>query len=75
MAQKTSADNLPPERLAYGVREAAKTIGICHVTMCERINEGLIKTFLCGRRRLISRSALLKYIEEQERIAEMPGEG
>jgi len=72
LAQNTPAHKLPPERFAYGVREAAKAIGICHVTLYERINEGLIKTFLCGRRRLVSRSAILEYIEQQERGADGP---
>ena len=54
------------EQLAYNLSEAAKIIGISKPTMSRMLKDGEIQHRRYGRRLLISRSALERWLEEAE---------
>lgn len=53
--------------ISMSIKEAAKALGISHVTMYKEISAGRLKTFMIGRRRLVSSDALRHYIEAREK--------
>jgi excisionase family DNA binding protein len=55
----------PPEgRMAFNVRETAFVLGVSPNTIWNMLGAGLIESFMLGKRRLISRSALEKFMSE-----------
>ena len=55
------------EKLAYGVEEATSALGISRSRIYELIASGDLKSYMEGRRRLISRRALNEYVDRKER--------
>lgn len=51
------------DRLAYTIPEAAQNIGIGRTTLYAEITAGNIETVTIGRRRLITRQALERYLQ------------
>lgn len=51
------------QRLAYGVNEAAAVLGVTPRSIYTYMNDGLIKSFKLGGRRLIRRTDLEQFIE------------
>src|SRR5262245_20572482 len=54
------------ERLAFGAAEAAEALGLDRSTIYKLIAAGQLRAFHAGRRLLISREALLRYIRARE---------
>lgn len=52
-----------PERLTYSVEEAAEVLGISRAFAYECVNRGEIPHLRIGRRILIHKSALHKFVE------------
>lgn len=50
------------ERLAFSPGEAAASIGCSRPHLYKQINEGKLRTITVGRRRLITRQALLEFL-------------
>jgi excisionase family DNA binding protein len=61
--------DVPADALAYSVDDGAERLGVGATTFEDLIASGQIKTFKVGRRRLVSRQALEKFIARQERAA------
>jgi excisionase family DNA binding protein len=57
----------PPERLTYSVEEAARLLGISRAFAYECIARGEIPHLRIGRRILVPRSALHKFVEGEGR--------
>jgi len=54
------------ERLAYRPHEAAQSLGVSRQHLYNEIRRGRLRTTMSGRRRLITRAALLEYLGETE---------
>lgn len=52
--------------VAYSIDDALKVLPVSRQTLYDLINQGALRSFKQGRRRLISRAALLNYIAERE---------
>ncbi len=52
------------DRLTYSVAEAARVQGISRSYCYELVQEGVLPSLQLGRRRLVPRSALERYVEE-----------
>jgi excisionase family DNA binding protein len=61
-----AAQTLPYDRLAYSPLETARMLGIGRTLLYELIDRGEIKSLRIGARRLISRSAIEKFLTERE---------
>jgi excisionase family DNA binding protein len=53
-------------RLALSPAEAAKALGVSHVTIYRLINGGELKSFTIGRRRLIGVDEIKAFIERKQ---------
>lgn len=65
----TRTRDVPADALAYTVDEAAERLAIGKTLFEDLISSGEIKTFKIGRRRLVSRTALEKYVAKKDREA------
>jgi excisionase family DNA binding protein len=54
------------DRISYSPAEAAAAVGVGRTTIYELISSGQLRSCNLGRRRLISRSALLELIDNLE---------
>ena len=61
-----------PDRLPYSIPEAAKVVGIGRTTGYELINAGAWATFRVGRKVLIARTTLEKWVEAQHAPTAVP---
>ncbi|THD03729.1 helix-turn-helix domain-containing protein [Rhodanobacter lindaniclasticus] len=57
----------PPQKLAYGITEAALLIGKSRSALYEAMTSGTIASYKDGRRRMISARALAEYVDRKER--------
>jgi len=65
-ASKISSPSLD-SRDAYSVRDArARLGGISNGKFYDLVNSGQLRTFLVGRRRLVSQQAIQNFIQERE---------
>ena len=53
------------QKLAYSVPEAAEQLGIGRGLLYELMNAGEVQYFHIGKRRLISRDALILYVQSK----------
>ena len=60
---------VPVDAVAYSLDEGAERIGVGKTTFEALVADGAIKTFKVGRRRLVSRAALERFVERMERAA------
>ena len=56
-------------QIAYSVEEGGRVLGLGRSKTYELVLAGEIKSFLVGRRRLVSREALLDWVRRQESTA------
>lgn len=49
--------------------DAAKLVGVSRSTLFNLLREGKLRSFKIGRRRLVSRHELERFVKEQERAA------
>lgn len=56
------------EKLTYSVAEAAAKIGICLTNTQKLVRAGKLKSLKVGRRYLISKTTILNFIEQSEKI-------
>lgn len=54
-----------PERVALSVEEAAEAAGLGRTLMFQLIGRGEIRSFKCGRRRLVPVDALREWVQRQ----------
>ena len=59
---------LPIERLAYSIAEGAAASGLCGRTLVNYINDGKLKVIRKGRRILILRSELLRFLNRDSPV-------
>ncbi len=52
------------DRLTYSVAEAARVLGISRSYCYELVQEGVLPSLQLGRRRLVPRTALQRYVDE-----------
>jgi excisionase family DNA binding protein len=57
------------ERLADGVDEAARRVGVGRTTMRKLVRDGVIPSFTIGRRRLVTREAQAVFVRSREQAA------
>lgn len=55
------------EKLSYTVDEATGATGLTRSRLYQAMQAGDLATFLCGRRRMVSRKALEAYVAKLER--------
>ena len=67
MTEKIRPERVLAAALAFSLEEGALVLGIGRSMMFDLAGSGEIKTFKCGRRRLVSRSALEAFVAKQER--------
>ncbi|MDA0988811.1 MAG: helix-turn-helix domain-containing protein [Chloroflexi bacterium] len=53
------------EKAAFSIREATVYLGINRATLYRLMNSGALESFHVGRRRLLARSALDRFIQQQ----------
>jgi len=53
---------------AYSVDDALKVLPVSRQTLYDLINQGDLRSFRQGRRRFISREAILNYIKDREAV-------
>lgn len=61
---------LDPPHLANSIERARKELGVSKQKLYDEINQGRLKSFTVGRRRLISTESLKEYIREREAESE-----
>lgn len=69
MSRPLLAREVPADALAYSVDEAAARLSVSKGTLENLIASGELKSFLVGRRRLVSRAALESFVQRKERAA------
>lgn len=57
----------PPEKLAFSIEEAMAGLDLSRQKLYNEINAGRLRTYRVGKRRLVSRQAILDYIAARER--------
>ncbi len=67
-------DNLSPDALAYTIPELAQALRVSVPYVYKLINAGELRSFARGRRRLVSRSAALEFIEQAEAETVLPAD-
>jgi excisionase family DNA binding protein len=60
------------EKLSYWIEEAYEVLGMTRSAMYEAIKSGDLQSYKEGRRRMISRRALVEFVAKREREAQ-PG--
>lgn len=55
----------PEAKMAYSIEESAAQIGVTRTMFYGLMRDGQIKTIKIGRRRLITRKELLRFLEEK----------
>ena len=55
------------DRLAYTVEQAVESTGLTRTRLYRAFADGSLKSFRCGRRRMISATALQGFIEALEK--------
>ena len=65
-AELTASDRIDKREpaLLLGVEDAARLIGVGRTTMFELIGQGHIQTVRLGRRRIVTRAGLERFVEE-----------
>lgn len=58
------------ERLAYGPEAAAEALGVSRSRIFAAISSGELRSYLDGKRRLISAKSLTDYVAKKEREAQ-----
>lgn len=69
MSRPTLVRGVPADALAFNLDEAAARISVSRGTLENLVATGQIKSFLVGRRRLVSRVALEAFVRKMERAA------
>ena len=59
------------DRIAYPIDEGFALVGVARTRGYRAIADGALKTFMLGRRRMVSRRALEDFIETAEASAEL----
>lgn len=54
------------DRLAYSINELPEVLPISRSLIFEEIRSGTLRSFTVGRRRLVSREAVLDFIQQRE---------
>lgn len=60
------------ERFAYPFEEGIELIGLGRTTAFEEAKEGRLRTYWIGRKRFITREALIAYVREREAEVSAP---
>ena len=55
------------EPLAFPIQHAAKLLNLSKAALYNRINSGELRSYKVGPKRMISRAALVDFIESRER--------
>jgi excisionase family DNA binding protein len=58
------------QKMAYGLEEAAAAIGVTRTRAYQLIQKGELRSYLDGRRRMISAKALQEYVTAKEKAAQ-----
>lgn len=53
-------------RIAYNIEQAMEALDLSRQSIYDEINEGRLRTFRVGRRRLVSAEALTDYVRDRE---------
>lgn len=65
----TTPENLPTDREGLSVREAAEFAGVSTRTMQTLVASGVVPSLLIGRRRIIRKTSLIRWLDKAERRA------
>lgn len=69
MSRPLLVREVPADALAYSVDAAADRLSVSKGTLENLIASGELKSFLVGRRRLVSRAALESFVHRKEKAA------
>lgn len=69
MSRPALVRDVPPDAIAFNLDAAAARLSVSKGTLEALIASGQIKSFLVGRRRLVSRAALEAFVQKKEKAA------
>lgn len=61
-----STEPAPGDRLSYSMEEAATMLGVGRTAVYDLARSNELKTFKIGRRRLVTRDALVEFLEQAQ---------